>query len=411
MIDDPTADGTWISNSEHRSFLRDNAKRQFAFFRASLGSSPGFRVLSYDGSPLDDTIQELHTTTRLVHSYGLGSIAGLPGADDLVDQGMEYLWSHHRDTDHGGYLWSMDGESVADGTKLAYGHVFVLLAASTAKIAGHRDADRLLGDISGVLDEHYWDAERGLFVDEYTRDWQPFSTYRGMNANMHGIEALVTAYEATGESEYLNRAGRILDFFLGEIAPNENWRLPEHYTDDWEVDRAYSGNPMFRPAGTTPGHSFEFARLKLQHWDLSGRPDDGSPEIARNVMQRALEDAWDSDRGGFVYTLGFDGKPAILSRYWWPVTEAIGTLAMFLKLDAQPDDETWYRNIWQFADKAFIDHEAGGWFPEIADDGTPAMTQFKGKPDIYHSVQAALYPLTAGIARHTESLPNLRDAG
>jgi len=42
--------------------------------------------------------------------------------------------------------------------------------------------------------------------------------------------------------------------------------------ENWTVDPGYSGNPMFRPAGTTPGHSFELGRLMLQHWELSGKP-------------------------------------------------------------------------------------------------------------------------------------------
>lgn len=401
------AQGLWISNPEHRAWMRQDALRQYAFFAASKGDGPGFHVLDYAGNPLPDTVQELHTTTRMVHSFALGQIAGLPGADAMVEQGMAYLWSHHRDTDHGGYVWSLDGDKVADGTKMAYGHVFVLLAASSAKLAGHPDADRLLADISDVLETRYWDEDAGLFKDEFTREWEVFSTYRGMNANMHGVEALLGAYEATGEAIYLDRAGRILDFFLYKIAEPEGWRIPEHYHEDWTPDRAYAGNPMFRPAGTTPGHSFEMARLLLQHWDLRGRPDGDAQKVARAVLETALNDAWDREREGFVYTLDFGGTHDNRARYWWPVTEAIGALAMFLKLSPDGEDEARYRKLWAFADTAFVDHKNGGWFPEIDDAGQPAMTQFKGKPDIYHSIQAVLYPMTGGISRHATSLPSL----
>ena len=187
----------------------------------------------------------------------------------------------------------------------------------------------------------------------------------------------------------MTRAGRILDFFLRRIAPDWGHRVPEHYGPDWQVDRAYAGDPMFRPPGTTPGHSFELARLLLQWWDLAGRPDDGSPALARRLVETALADGWDRARGGLVYTVGFDGRPEILSRYWWPVTEAIGALAALIKLERRAEDEVWYRRLWSFADTAFIDHARGGWFPEIGDDGRPSATQFKGKPDIYHALQAA----------------------
>ncbi|MEC3860275.1 AGE family epimerase/isomerase [Mesobacterium sp. TK19101] len=405
---DPTApDDLWLNDAAHRAMLAEDARRQFAFFRASLGDEAGFRVLGYDGVPLPDTKQELHTTTRLIHSYALGHLAGVRACGDIIDRGMAYLRSHHHDTVHGGYLWALDGDAVADDRKLAYGHVFVLLAGASAKMAGHPDADALISDASEVLDQRFWTEDVGLFADEWARDWTPFSTYRGMNANMHGVEALLAAYEATGETLYRDRAGRILDFFLRRIAPDHGWRLPEHYTEDWQIDPGYSGNPMFRPAGTTPGHSFEMARLMLQHWDLCGRPDDDSPVIARALTERALADAWDKTQGGLVYTLGTDGRVAIPDRYWWPLCEAIGVLASLIKLAHRPEDEAWYRTLWTFAQAHFIDREKGGWFPEIDAGGKPTARQFHGKPDIYHALQATLFPLTPGLSRMAQALPDL----
>lgn len=396
--------GAWLDDPQHRARLAGDARRQLDLFSASLRPDDGFYVLGYDGAPLPDSVQELHSTTRLVHSYALGKLAGHPGCDNIIDQGMRYLWSHHRDAEHGGYLWALDGDAVHDDRKLAYGHVFVLLAGASARMVGHPDADRLIDDATAVLDAHFWEEGPGLFADEWNRDWTPFSTYRGMNANMHGVEALLTAYEATGRDVYLERAGRILDFFLRRMAPAEGWQIPEHYTGDWSVDRDYDGDPMFRPAGTTPGHSFEMARLLLHYWDLAGRPDDGSLDIARNIVDRALTHGWDAERGGVFYTLGFDGAPLIRDRYWWPVTEAIGVLAALVKLEGREDDEAWYRRLWTFADSHFIDHEFGGWFPEIDDTGKPTVTQFKGKPDIYHGLQAQLFPLAPGLSRFAEAL-------
>ncbi len=399
------APGFWLDHADHRAWLAAEADRQFAFFRASLRPEGGFYTLDHAGLPLPDDKQELHTTTRLVHSYALGHLRGVAGADDIVDHGMRYLQSHHRDAEFGGYLWALEGTGIADGRKLAYGHVFVLLAGASAFQAGHPDANTLIDEISDILDRYFWEAEPGLFCDEWNRDWTPFSTYRGMNANMHGVEALLAAFEATGRDVYLNRAGRILDFFVTRIAPAHGWRLPEHYTEDWQVHHAYEGNPMFRPAGTTPGHSFELGRLLLQYWDLTGRPEDGAPDRARKLIERALTDAWNTENGGLAYTLDFDGRVDNPSRYWWPVTEAIGAMAALIKLDRRAEDEVWYRRLWTFADRHLIDHKHGGWYPELDAGNRVAETQFSGKPDIYHSVQAALFPLSDGLSRFHEGLP------
>ena len=320
------ATGSWRDAPEHRAFLARDARRQIDFFRPSLRADGGFDVLDLDGRPLPDAPQELHTTTRLVHSFALGRVFGAQGADAVIEAGMDRLLHGHRDRLNGGYAWSVEGREIRDGIKLAYGHVFVLLAAASARMAGHPDADWLLRDVWEVIDRHYWDEAHGLLRDEFSADWTPFSRYRGMNANMHAVEAMLAAFETTGEPVFLERAGRILDFFLGRMAPAHGFRLPEHYREDWSVDPGYEGNPMFRPAGTTPGHSLEFARLAVQHWDLDGRRDGEALARARQLMERALADAW-APEGGFHYTLGPDGAPLRRDRYWWPVTEGIGALA------------------------------------------------------------------------------------
>lgn len=406
---DATFKGSWLDDPVHRAWLAADARRQLDFFRASLRADGGFDVLKWNGSPLDEAPQELHTTTRLVHSYVLGQAFGDAGAAPIIDAGMDFLWNRHRDTRHGGYVWSVGRSGGGDGTKLAYGHVFVLLAGASARGAGHPDADRLIADVSEVIDRHYWDETRGLLRDEFAEDWTPFSTYRGMNANMHGVEALLAAFEATGDSQYLGRAGRILDFFVGTVAPAHGWRIPEHYTEDWQVDPDYHGNPMFRPAGTTPGHSLELGRLVLQHWDLSGRRDTGAPVRARALIGQALADAW-LPEGGLAYTLAPGGGIGVGDRYWWPVTEAAGALAALIKVDPQPGDEDWYRRVWGFANEHFVDHQVGGWFPEIDAEGEPTARQFHGKPDIYHALQADLFPLAAGVSRPAAGLSALHAA-
>ncbi|GGE54775.1 AGE family epimerase/isomerase [Actibacterium pelagium] len=393
----------FIHDQTHQDWLRSQARAQFEFFAASINPDGGFYVLDAKGAPLAFTTQELHTTTRLVHSYSLGKQAGFAGSDAIIDQGVRYLWDGHRDADHGGYAWGVGPDGIQDGRKLAYGHVFVLLAAAAATHVGHPDAAKLLDDIDGILDQHFWDEDAELFVDEYSQDWSQLLPYRGMNANMHGVEALLTAYEVTGNDKYLTRAGRILAFFFDHMAPTYGWRLPEHYSANWTVDVEYAGDPMFKPAGTTPGHSFELGRLLLQYWDLSGRTDATAIRKARCVIYRALEDAWNKTDGGFAYTLRFDGTVDVSNRYWWPLTEAIGALAALMKVDPQPVDQKWYNDCWTFAQKHFID-ETGGWIPEIDADGKPDATQFAGKPDIYHAIQGTLLPLVPGVSRLYEEV-------
>ena len=84
-----------------------------------MQGTPGFALLDHDGTPSPTEVQELHTTTRMIHSYAFGVLRGHAGATQIVDHGMAYLTRYHEDTLHGGYVWSLNGDGVADGTKLA----------------------------------------------------------------------------------------------------------------------------------------------------------------------------------------------------------------------------------------------------------------------------------------------------
>lgn len=400
------ASGPWWGTGAHRDWLLADAMRQFRFFARSLDPAGGFHALDLNGDSIPGAARELHATTRMVHAFAMAHLLGVKGADRIVDHGMVALWHLHRDSRHGGYLWSFaPGGAALEGNKLAYGHAFVLLAAASAKQAGHPDADRLLADILDAIESRFWDHDHARMTEEYDRDWRVISGYRGMNANMHMSEALLAATEATGDQGLLRRARRIFDFFIGRIGAEHDWRLPEHFTDDWQVDPAYEGNPMFRPGGTTPGHSFEFARLLLQAWDLDGRRDATLPAWAGRLYERALGDGW-LDQGGILYTVDPGGKPLRRDRYWWPVTEAIGAAAALLK--AGDDRSGDYLMFWRAAERLFIDSQRGGWFPEIDRDGAPSDRQFPGKPDIYHSVQAALLPLLPGLSGMARDLSALR---
>lgn len=78
-------------------------------------------------------------------------------------------------------------------TKQAYGHAFVVLAASSAAAAGAPGAAELLDEALGVSEARFWDEASGLSVEEWDRTWTTLGTYRGVNANMHTVEAYLAA--------------------------------------------------------------------------------------------------------------------------------------------------------------------------------------------------------------------------
>lgn len=404
----PSTGPGWKSNPFHRKWLLDQATRLFDFFQPGIiNPSGGFYQLNDAGEPLDreNPLRQIHSTTRMVHCFAIGHLMGRPGCDDIIDHGMTYIWNSHRDAQHGGYLWSLDNDGPKDDTKQAYGHAFVLLAAASAKAVGHPLADALLADISQVLDERFWEEQNGAVQEEFERDWSPFSTYRGQNSNMHLTEALMAAFEATGERIYLDRAERIASLIIHRHASSLGYRVAEHFNADWSLDKEYRGSDMFRPYGTTPGHWLEWARLLLQLWSLGDRRHDWMPDAASELFRQSIELGWDRTQGGFFYALDWSNQPRRSEKLWWPCAEAIGAAAFLI--DARPGDfhEQWYRQVWSFAQNHLIDHAHGGWRPELTEDLAPASTVFTGKPDLYHALQACLIPLFPATGSLTRVIP------
>jgi mannose/cellobiose epimerase-like protein (N-acyl-D-glucosamine 2-epimerase family) len=339
----------------------------------------------------------------MAYCFTIAYLLGRPGSDLVIDHAMEFLWNGHRDSSNGGYFWGVGYDGPADLTKKAYGHAFVLLAAASAKLIGHPDADRLLDDISTILSEHFWEEQVGAAAEEFAPDWQPLSNYRGQNANMHLTEALMAAFEATSDRNYLQMAERIAELIIRQHAPEHNWHVPEHFTADWQLDRSFFGDPVFRPSGTTPGHSLEWSRLLLQLWELGGRRLDWLPDASQNLFASAVRDGWDTQKGGFYYTLEWDETPSVRDRYSWPCCEGIGA-AYFLGVTVKDDlaYEGWYRKIWNFTAARFIDKFNGGWYPQLGADQQPNVGPFYGKVDLYHALQACIIPLlptTGSITR------------
>lgn len=391
-----TNSSPWQNRPFHRQYLMRQANNLFDFFEApSMNRKGGFFELSDDGKPLDadNGNRQIHVTTRMVHCAVLGSLIGRPGSDEIIDHGMRYIWEKHRDAHRGGYVWSHDDNGVTNGSKQAYGHAFVLLAASSASLVGHPLAAQMLADVTEVINTRFWDEKIGSVRDEYNQDWSQLLPYRGQNANMHMTEALMAACEATGNRDYLTKAERIADLIIRKNAVPLGHRVAEHFDENWVLDKNYEGNEMFRPSGTTPGHWLEWARLLYQLWVLGEKRLSWMTGAARELFHQSIELGWDDKHGGFFYTLDWDNKPIMREKLWWPVSEAIGAAAYISSFDNEDYFQAWYRKLWDYAENHVIDHQRGGWLSELKEDLTPTSRLFVGKPDIYHALQACLIPL------------------
>jgi sulfoquinovose isomerase len=388
---------SWLSSEAHRALLLAEAHRLFAFYQyESIDPGGGFFELSSDGRPTGEQARHLVWTTRTVYCFSLGHLLGRPGAARLVDHGLRSLAERFHDSRHGGHFWIVDASGPTDRSKQAYGLAHLLLAGAAAALADRPGGQDLLDDAVRQLEERFWSDDVGLVVEEFDEDWSGPGLYRGANSNMHLVEGLLAAAEATGERIHVDRARRVAEGLIRDRTAANDWRVAEHYTANWEIDRNYNRDDpdnIFRPYGSIVGHWFEWARLLLQVRAAAESEGDWMLDAAVRLFRKGVDEGWDDRGGGLVYTVDFDGRPLNRERYWWPVAEAIAAAAYLERETRDPYYERWYRTFWDFADAHLIDHERGGWQHVLDADNRPTFSLYEGKVDLFHALHACLLPL------------------
>ncbi len=388
-------------DSDYLTRLRADLLRFAAGSRHPLG----FGWLDDSGRLDPGRPVHLWITSRMTHVFCLGLLAGeqpAAGGPDhdrlagLAAHGVTALSTALADHEHGGWFAAVAADGPVETAKQAYGHAFVVLAATSAAAAAVPGAADLLRQALAVQDGRFWDEDAGLVVEEWDRTWSVLEDYRGVNANMHTVEAYLAAGDVTGDPLWHRRAGRVAARVAGWARGND-WRVPEHFDAAWrpllEHHRDVPADP-FRPYGATVGHGLEWARLLVAvDATLGDDAPAGLVDAAVALTDRAVADGWAADGAdGFVYTTDWQGRPVVGTRMHWVVAEAVNTAHVLHQVTGAQrfrDDELRW---WAYADAHLVDHDLGSWRHELDAGNRPSGEVWPGKPDVYHAYQAALLP-------------------
>lgn len=384
------------------SFLREHIAQTMAFYHPHAIDPAGgfFHYFKDDGTIYDRSHRHLVSSTRFVVNYALAALEfgsdAVPHAEylDAARHGLSYLREVHRDPYSGGYAWTIRDEQPEDRTNHAYGVAFVLLAYASAYKAGISEAALWMEETWRLLEQHYWDADVGLYRDEADADWH-FSGYRGQNANMHMCEAMLAAYQASDEPRYLERALTLADHMTRRQAAKADGLVWEHYDSDWNIDWDYHREDpkhLFRPWGFQPGHQTEWAKLLLILEPLlleRGREETWLLPTAMHLFDTALARAWDNEHSGICYGFAPNGSVCDDDKYFWVQTESLTAAALLHARTGVAVYDDWYGKLWAYAWQHFVDHRYGAWYRILTrdnrkydDNKSPA-----GKTD-YHTMGA-----------------------
>ena len=81
-----------------------------------------------------------------------------------------------------------------------------------------RRRPRCSDEIARVVEQRFWSEEEGACLESWDRGWNELEGYRGANANMHMIEAFLAAGDATGDARWYERALRIAERLIRDVA-------------------------------------------------------------------------------------------------------------------------------------------------------------------------------------------------
>jgi mannose/cellobiose epimerase-like protein (N-acyl-D-glucosamine 2-epimerase family) len=279
-------------------------------------------------------------------------------------------------------------------------------AMLAAAVEGGRE---LLTDALDVWQDRFWDDAEGLAVEEWDRAWTTCADYRGVNANMHGVEAMLAAADAVADEETAHRlrgqALRATERVVHGWAKGSDWRLPEHFTSRWEPLPDYNRNrpaDPFRPYGVTIGHQFEWARLALHVRSVTADAPAWLLEDAVALFDAAATRGWAADgSAGFPYTLDWDDRPVVGARMHWVLCEAVAAATVLAAVTGEQryrDDAAAWR---AHGERLFADPATGSWHHELTPAGEVASGTWAGQPDAYHLAQMLLFdgrPVRGSVA-------------
>lgn len=391
-----------ISLPKFRStnFLKSHVRSILSFYYPQCIDETGgyFQHFDADGKADSRNSQKhLVSSSRLTINF---AVAAKQFADrdflEAARHGVKFLRNGHRNAKTGGYAWTLEHGQVSDADNHCYGIAFAFMAYARTYAAGAREIFDDIEETFQFMERNFWQEQDQLYVDVVAADLKEVSPYRGQNSNMHCCEALISAYEATGERRYLDRAIIIARRVTVDLAAQCDGRIWEHYNDRWQVDFDYNAGDTenkLRPWGYQPGHFTEWAKLLLlinkhtsQGWMVSR---------AQALFDQAMEVTFDSDHGGLFYGFSPSGEICSDGKYSWVQAETI--VAAALLATQQENRKYWriYHQFWQYVWTYMIDHELKCWHRNLTRDNkiisAPAVAM--GRTD-YHAICACMEIIT-----------------
>ena len=318
------------------------------------------------------TLVQARLTYVFSHAYLL---SGDPAYREAARHGLAFLMRAARAPDGGWFrAVSVDGATL-DNTRDAYDHAFVLFAfAWYFRATGDVSAIHLADATWKFMQQRLGDPRHGGFLEEFVPGRTEMKLPRRQNPHMHLLESLLALHGATGEKNWLRRAGAVVALFKRRFIDPDTGALIEFFGEDWSPASGAEG------ALREPGHQFEWVWL-LHEFYRHTRDDSVAPYAERLF---AFGEKFGIDQDGIVVD-GVDARGQLVAdtKLLWPQTEYIkACVARAEWLNDEPARRAIGKHLAHIA-KHFMRADGVNWHNQLARDGMP-LTPSTPARVLYH---------------------------
>jgi mannose/cellobiose epimerase-like protein (N-acyl-D-glucosamine 2-epimerase family) len=337
------------------------------------------------GSPIGrarrTTLVQARLTYVFSHAYHL---SGDPSFGEAARHGLAFLVNTARAPD-GGWFRAVSTEGATlDNARDTYDHAFVLFALAWYFRATQDASAIQLADATWQsMQERLADPRHGGFFEEFAPGRSELRLPRRQNPHMHLLEALLALHVATGEKNWLRRAGAIIDLFKRRYADPANGALIEFFSRDWLPMPGGQGNLR------EPGHQFEWVWLLHEYYRLSR--DESVLPYAQRLF--AFGETFGIERGAALDGQGlagavFDGVDAAGTltagtKLLWPQTEYVKALIARTEWQGDAAARAAIPRHLALIAEHFLKPDGATWHNQLARDGRPVSTATPARV-LYH---------------------------
>jgi mannose/cellobiose epimerase-like protein (N-acyl-D-glucosamine 2-epimerase family) len=362
-------------------------------------------TFTYDFKPTGD--QDKFIVTQARHTWSTSKAAMRYPRDTyyktLAQNGYKFLHDIMWDKTYGGF-YTMVGRkgNVIDSTKNAYGNAFGIYAlAAYCKLSNDSSALSFAQEAFMWLEKHSHDPVRKGYYQHMRRDGTPIQRtsntlataetgYKDQNSSIHLLEAFTELYGVWRNDLLRERLHEMLLLIRDVMIGNKGY-LTLFFQPDWTTVSIHDSADAYIMAHhgldyVSFGHNVETSYLLLEaSHALNLQNDTITLRIAKQMVDHALQNAWDNKTGGF-YDAGyyFKNKPGLTiiskEKNWWSQAEAMNSL--LLMSDIFPNDPIHYfdkfKQQWKYIQTYMIDHTYGDWYANGIDIDPEIKTSLKG---------------------------------